>query len=104
MRRSLLLFAAPLALLGGCASLGRPQHAQVQVTPPPAETAYGMFLAGQGALNDGQSQDAARFFDEARAQPGADEMVSEKAFTAALLSGDIARAAKLAPAGEVSWA
>jgi tetratricopeptide (TPR) repeat protein len=100
MRRSLLLFAAPLALLGGCASLGRPQHAQVQVTPPPAETAYGMFLAGQGALNDGQSQDAARFFDAARAQPGADEMVSEKAFTAALLSGDIQRAAALAPAGE----
>ena len=68
-------------------------------TPPPAESAYGMFLAGQGALNDGASQDAARFFDAARAQPGADEMVSEKAFTAALLAGDIARAAGLAPAG-----
>jgi Flp pilus assembly protein TadD len=57
-----------------------------------------MFLAGQGALNQGASQDAARFFDQARAQPGADEMVSERAFTAALLSGDISRAAALAPA------
>jgi tetratricopeptide (TPR) repeat protein len=59
-----------------------------------------MFLAGQGALNDGRSQDAARFFDEARAQPDAAEVVSEKAFTAALLSGDIPRASVLAPSGE----
>jgi Flp pilus assembly protein TadD len=59
-----------------------------------------MFLAGQGALNEGRSQEAARFFDEARARPDADEMITEKAFTAALLSGDIARAAALAPAGE----
>ncbi len=100
MRRSLLLFAAPLVLLGGCAGLGRPQAPQAQADPPPAETAYGMYLAGQGALNDGRSQDAARFFDAARAAPGADETVSEKAFTAALLSGDIARATALAPAGE----
>jgi tetratricopeptide (TPR) repeat protein len=100
MRRSLFLFAAPLVLLGGCAGLGRQPPQSVQVAAPPAETAYGMFLAGQGALNDGRSQDAVRFFDAARTQPGADEMVSEKAFTAALLSGDIARAAALAPSGE----
>jgi Flp pilus assembly protein TadD len=96
MRRSLLLIAAPLALLGGCATLGQAPR-QAQTAPPPAETAYGMFLAGQGALNDGRSQDAARFFDQARSQPGADEIIAEKAFTAALLSGDIPRAATLAP-------
>ena len=100
MRRSLLLFASPLVLLAGCASVGRtPQQAQ-QANPPPAESAYGMFLAGQGALNDGRSQDAARFFDAARSEPGADQVVSEKAFTAALLSGDITSAAALAPDGE----
>ena len=100
MRRSLLLFASPLILLAGCASVGRtPQQAQ-QANPPPAESAYGMFLAGQGALNDGHSQDAARFFDAARSEPGADQVVSEKAFTAALLSGDITSAAALAPEGE----
>jgi tetratricopeptide (TPR) repeat protein len=99
MRRSLFLIAvAPLALLGGCASLGPgAQHAQAE--PPPAETAYGMFLAGQGALNEGESKQAARFFDAARSAPGANEMVSEKAFTAALLSGEISRAAALAPSG-----
>ena len=92
--RKLLLFAAPLILLAGCATPGRaPQQAE----EPPATTAYGMYLAGQGALNDGRSQEAARYFDAARAAPGADESVSEKAFSAALLSGDISGAAALAP-------
>ena len=99
MRRSLLLFAAPLVLLAGCASDGgAPEMASSG--PPPAETAYGMFLAGQGALNDGKSQEATRFFSAARSEPGADAVISEKAFTAALLSGDITRAAALAPTGE----
>jgi len=99
MRRSLLLFAAPCVLLAGCAAAGRgPESTAIAV--PPAETAYGMFLAGQGALNDGRSQEATRFFSAARSQPGADEVISERAFTAALLSGDIGRAAALAPSGE----
>ncbi|CAN7315697.1 tetratricopeptide repeat protein [Phenylobacterium sp. LjRoot219] len=99
MRRSLLLFVSPLVLLGGCAGVARgPQ--QAEAAPPPAESAYGMFLAGQGALNDGRSQEAARFFDAARGQPGADQVISEKAFTAALLAGDIPRAATLAPTGD----
>lgn len=99
MRRSLLLFVSPLVLLGGCAGVARgPQT--TEVTQAPAESAYGMFLAGQGALNDGRSQEAARFFDAARIQPGADQVIAEKAFTAALLAGDIPRAASLAPTGE----
>lgn len=99
MRRSLLLFVSPLVLLGGCASVARSPQ-QAEASPPPAESAYGMFLAGQGALNDGRSQEAARFFDAARGQPGADQVISEKAFTAALLAGDIPRAATLAPTGD----
>jgi tetratricopeptide (TPR) repeat protein len=99
MRRSLLLLAAaPLVLLGGCAGIARAP--QPQQAAAPAESAYGMFLAGQGALNDGRSQEAARYFDAARAEPGADEVVTERAFTAALLAGDIGRAASLAPTGE----
>jgi tetratricopeptide (TPR) repeat protein len=99
MRRSfLLLAAAPLALLTGCAGVARPSQ-QAQAVAPPAQTAYGMFLAGQGALNDGRSREAERFFDAARGQPGATEVVAEKAFTAALLSGDIPRAAALSPTG-----
>ncbi|HKR87860.1 MAG TPA: hypothetical protein VJS38_06760, partial [Phenylobacterium sp.] len=99
MRRSLLLIASPLVLLAGCATAGKTPH-QAAAGPPPADSAYGMFLAGQGALNDGRSQDAARFFDAARNQPGADQVISERAFTAALLAGDISGAAALAPQGE----
>jgi tetratricopeptide (TPR) repeat protein len=98
MRRSFLLFVSPLVLLAGCAGQGRTPP-RAEAAPPPAETAYGMFLAGQGALNHGRSQDAARFFDAARAEPGAGVLVSERAFTAAVLSGDIPRAAALAPSG-----
>jgi len=60
---------------------------------------YGMFLAGQSALNSGRSIEAAKFFDQARSQTG-DPMIAERAFTSALLSGDIQKAAALAPTGE----
>jgi hypothetical protein len=58
-----------------------------------------MFLAGEAALNDGKSGEAARFFDQARVSSDDNAMVSERAFTAALLSGDIDKAAVLAPVG-----
>jgi tetratricopeptide (TPR) repeat protein len=100
MRRSLFLIAAaPLVLLGGCATSGGKAPPQAQAAPP-ASSAYGMFLAGQGALNDGRSQEAAQYFDAARVQPDAAEVVSERAFTAALLAGDVTRASALAPTGE----
>ena len=95
LMRRFLLFAAPLALLAGCATA--PAKTAKQAEAAPATSAYGMFLAGQGALNDGRSQDAARFFEAARSEPDADQAVSERAFTAALLSGDITAAAALAP-------
>jgi tetratricopeptide (TPR) repeat protein len=97
MRR--LLMFAPVVLLAACAGAG-PQPATTAQLQPPGSTSYGMYLAGEAALNDGQSREAARYFDLARAQPGADQMVSERAFTAALLSGDIQKAATLAPAGD----
>jgi len=99
MRRSLLLFAAPFALLAGCAAMER-SSPKAQAEPPPASSAYGMYLAGQGALNGGRSQDAARFFDAARAESGANQTVADKAFSAALLAGDVPRAAALAPIGD----
>jgi tetratricopeptide (TPR) repeat protein len=99
MRRSLLLAAAPLVLLAGCASLGQPVR-RADVDTLPATTPYGMFLAGQGALNDGRSAEATRFFDAALAAPEVDPAIAERAFTAALLAGDVTKAATLAPDGE----
>src|SRR3569623_239501 len=99
MRLPLLIAAAPLVLLAACAG------APVAPNAPPATdlaagaSTYGMFLAGESALNNGKSKDAAHFFDEARAEPG-DPMIAERAFTASVLAGDIARAAALAPSGE----
>ena len=103
MRLSLLLTAAaPLVLLAACATgpdgaagSGSASSGGIAANVSP----YGMFLAGESALNNGKSQDAARFFDQARQETG-DAMIGERAFTAALLSGDIQKAAALAPTSD----
>lgn len=98
MSRSLLLaVAAPLVLLGGCAT-SRPSEEALGV-PVAADSAYGMFLAGNAALQEGRNVEAARFLDLARTQSGDDPAVAERAFTAALNAGDIQRAALMAPDG-----
>lgn len=99
MRLKLLMFAAPLALLAGCATPSNDAVVRAQLAPA-SVSPYGMFLAGQAALNDGKSGEAARFFDQARTHPEADVVVAERAFLAALLAGDIERASQLAPTGE----
>jgi len=99
MRLAFVVLAAPLLVVGGCASAPR---AAAPGEPPPAaaaDSAYGMFLAGEAALNEGRTADAARMLDLARAQSGDEPVVAEKAFTAALLAGDVQRAAGLAPDG-----
>jgi len=97
MRLSLILSAAPLVLLAGCAGTGQTSF---QAAPEAAITSpYGRFLAGEAALNEGRSADASRYFDQARLATGGDALVSERAFTAALLAGDIDKAAALASTG-----
>lgn len=99
MRLRLLAFAAPLALLGACAATAPPELDIPGVPTAAADSAYGMFLAGNAALNEGRSDEAARFLDLARAQSGDEATVAERAFTAALLAGDVKKAAELAPDG-----
>ena len=101
MRHTLLTTAAALFVLSACASApGGRAPGQGAEGPAAGLSPYGMFLAGEAALNDGRSADAARFFESARG-PGADEpLVAERAFTAALLSGDVAKAAAMAPTSE----
>jgi hypothetical protein len=71
MRLLLLTAAAPLVLLAACASAP-----PVASNAPPANdlapgaSSYGMFLAGESALNSGRSTEAAKFFDQARSQTG----------------------------------
>jgi Flp pilus assembly protein TadD len=99
MPRRNLWFAAPLILLSACASSDMEAPRQAAASPAYVSP-YGLFLAGDAAMNDGRSGDAARFYDLARAQSGGESLVAERAFYAALLSGDIKRAAGLAPQGE----
>jgi tetratricopeptide (TPR) repeat protein len=99
MRLRLLASAAPLLLLAACAT-ARPA-AVSDASQPAIVSPYGKFLAGEAALNEGRSAEAAQFFEQAKAT-GADSggLVSERAFTAALLAGDIDKAAALAPTGD----
>jgi tetratricopeptide (TPR) repeat protein len=80
-------------------------------TPPPtveeaassgSSSSYGLFLAGQAAVNAGDSASAEQLFSRAAASTGSpsdDGFLHGQAFTYALLAGDIARAAVLAPTG-----
>jgi tetratricopeptide (TPR) repeat protein len=106
--------AAPLAglMLAGCATTA-PAPGPVAAAPGEENTPvsrgylgssnYGLFLAGEAAMQNGRSQDAAQYF--ARAAEGAADLppetqalIREKAFTAAVMAGDVDQAAALAPA------
>jgi len=99
MRLVLLLTAAPLVLLSACAGAPGASGSGPSGSIAANVSPYGMFLAGESALNNGKSGDAARFFEQARSETG-DALIGEKAFTSALLAGDIQKAALLAPSGE----
>lgn len=99
--RRLLVAIAPLVMLSACASA--PRQELSGWTPPMQAgmggSAYGAFLAGQGALNDGAGAEAAAYFARAESEGGASDMLRDRAFTAAVLAGDIPKAAELAPDG-----
>lgn len=60
-------------------------------------TSYGQFLAGQAALRDGASKQAATYFGTAAVLGEDPGVIAERSFTALLLSGEISRAAAAAP-------
>lgn len=105
--------AAPLAALAlaGCATTpsGAPTAAVTQTPAGPPSTAssnYGLFLAGESALQDGRAEDAARYFSRAAEGSGdlspADQaLIREKAFETAVMAGDIDKAVTLVPAADV---
>lgn len=93
MFRRFILPLAPLVLLAACASPGTDLDLGDR-------SPYGLFLAGQGALNDGRGADAAAYFAQAEDQGVDLDLIGEQAFMATLLSGDISTAASLAPVSE----
>jgi Flp pilus assembly protein TadD len=94
--------------LGGCATTpDKPAVAAAQSASPAADdpypsSNYGLFAAGEAALRSGRPEEAARYF--ARASQGAGDqspadqaLIRQKAFEAAVMAGDIDKAAALAP-------
>lgn len=102
-RRSLIAMM-PLALLGACATAPVKTVAEIPYFGsdlPPAGSSYGLFLAGQAALLDGRSEEASEYFMRASAGGSMDGgFLKDRAFTAALLAGEISKAASLAPVVE----
>jgi len=91
MPLKLAILAVPAVLLAGCAST--PTYFS---EPLDSRSPYGLFLAGQAALNAGESRAAADYFEKAREESVAPGLLAERAFTAAVLSGDIEKAADMA--------
>jgi len=95
---------APLLAVAACATApAAPGVAVASSAARPTEDAssYGLFLAGQAAINRGHGEVAADYFGRATAGQGADDtgFLESRAFTAALLAGDVAKAAAFAPGG-----
>ncbi|MEO8927176.1 MAG: tetratricopeptide repeat protein, partial [Caulobacteraceae bacterium] len=99
-----LLVLLPLAALAACATpssgptLG-PSASLGAATGSRDDSAYGLFLAGQAAINGGHGNAAAGYFDRAAAVgPGTDgPLLDNRAFSASLLAGDVKRASTIAP-------
>jgi len=94
---SALIAILPLALLGACATTQTPEQKAAELAPD--QSSYGLFLAGEGALHDGKSAAATDYFMKASEGGAMDGgFLKDRAFTAAVLAGDITKAASWAPA------
>jgi Flp pilus assembly protein TadD len=101
MRIPLILLGGAVALtVGGCADMRPAAAPSLADLDAGAVSSYGQFLAGQAAVNHGASAEAEGYFGRAADLDGADRsLLTTRAFTSALLAGDIARAAEAAPTG-----
>ncbi|HRD29434.1 MAG TPA: hypothetical protein PLO65_14135, partial [Caulobacter sp.] len=95
---------APLVLLAACATTAdgpataglRPSQ-DVAFGDAPTASPFGLYLAGQAAMNDADAGAASQYFARAEQVSVDGAYFREQAFIAALMSGDIPRAARLSP-------
>jgi len=99
---SFLTLGAAFVVLGGCASeaSGPTKPASDDLAVRSDASSYGQYLAGQAASNHADSASAEAYFSKAAGlDPGDRPLLATRAFTSALLAGDITRAAEIAPSG-----
>ena len=103
-----LLATLPLTVLCACATTPTPPAPSTPPAPiaaaerPPAPedaSAYGLFLAGRAAMNKGHSDEATGYYAAAARAETGETFLTDRAFSAALLAGDIRKSASLAPTG-----
>ena len=97
----LILAVAALAALSACATPEAPVRpvAASGGGGAPDASVYGLYLAGQAALDSGDTRGATDLFGRAAAKLPDAGYLKDRVFTAALMAGDIPRAASLAPNG-----
>ncbi|MEI9965892.1 MAG: hypothetical protein WDM92_15925 [Caulobacteraceae bacterium] len=101
----LLLMSAAVCALAACATAPSPPAGPVASRIAAASAApdgdsasvYGLYLAGQAALDAGDTAGAAAYFARAGAADPSAGFIKERVFTAALLAGDVPKAAEEAP-------
>ena len=100
LARTLAALVLP-GLLAACASAQAPQLRGAEagrVEPDEGASAYGLYLAGEAALDDGAAGVAAGYLRQAAQRAPQDAELKSRAFAAALLAGEVEEAAALAPA------
>jgi len=100
-RIQVLLACVSVSALAACSTAPSEITMRGPVTASSAmfdtRTSYGQFLAGQAALRDGKSKEAASYFGTAAVLGEDPGLIQERSFTALLLAGEISRAAAAAP-------
>jgi tetratricopeptide (TPR) repeat protein len=98
-----LLISAALAALSACATAppsSGSSSTKVAAAPPASDdhaSVYGLYLAGQVAMDADDSRSATDFFSRARDASPDSGFLKERVFSAALMAGDVSRAAATAP-------
>jgi tetratricopeptide (TPR) repeat protein len=96
------LAALSAAMLSACATTPLPPSLRpMQAAAAPNQDAgdasvYGLYLAGEAAIDRGSSRDAAFYFAKASAEDPSSESIRDRAFTSALVAGEVDSAARIA--------
>ena len=89
--------APPSAALGLRAAQPAAGATDEAILPPTqSSSAFGLYLAGQAAIDHGSSRDAATYFNQASQLDPDTGPIEARAFSSALVAGEIARAADAA--------